>query len=54
MNSSTGSQWLLLPEKQLIEVYAADADIVIFTADDTLTGWTLLPGFTVAVRSLFP
>ncbi|MBZ0302789.1 MAG: Uma2 family endonuclease [Anaerolineae bacterium] len=45
--------WLVYPDKQLIEVYQADADDQILTADDSLDGGAMLPGFSVAVKALF-
>lgn len=45
---------LLIPEKRIVEVYQADADIQLLTAEDTFDGGTVLPGFSVAVSALFP
>jgi Uma2 family endonuclease len=44
--------WLVFPEQQVVEVYAAD-DEYILSADQTLTGGDLLPGFTLPVRQIF-
>jgi Uma2 family endonuclease len=44
--------WLVLPEKRLIEVYTA-ADEFVLTESDTLTGGDVLPGFELAVSSIF-
>jgi Uma2 family endonuclease len=45
--------WLIFPEKQHIEVYAANGDHLILTVDDVLNGGELLPEFDVAVRDVF-
>jgi Uma2 family endonuclease len=45
--------WLVFPQKQLIEVYRPDADVVILTADDMLEGGDVLPGFTLPVKDIF-
>ncbi|MGB1287188.1 MAG: Uma2 family endonuclease [Aggregatilineales bacterium] len=47
------SVWLIYPEKRLIEVYHQSADIKILTGQDTLTEDALLPGFSVAVSTIF-
>ena len=51
-----GTKMVLLayPEKRIIEVYQADADIQLLTAEDTLNGDDILPGFSVTVANLFP
>ncbi len=46
--------WLVFPEKRLIEIYQPEIDDQILTINDTLDGGTILPGFTVAVKDLFP
>lgn len=45
--------WELDPEKQSIEVYAPGQKKHTFGIDDTLDGGDVLPGFTLAVRTLF-
>ncbi len=45
--------WLILTEKQTIEVHE-QAKITILKIDDSLEGGTLLPGFTLPLRNLFP
>lgn len=45
--------WLVFPEKQLVEVYRPDVDVEILTRDDTLHGYEVLPGFTLAVAEVF-
>jgi Uma2 family endonuclease len=46
--------WLIFPEKNMIEVYEPDQDVVILLEDETLDGGDVLPGFTLPVRSVFP
>lgn len=43
--------WLVLPDKQIIEVYTADKQPL--TEADTLTGGEVLPGFALPVRQVF-
>ena len=45
--------WLVFPEKQLVEVYRPDVDVEILNHDDTLHGYDVLPGFTLAVAEVF-
>jgi Uma2 family endonuclease len=45
--------WLIYPEKKLIEVYRAGADSDILTGEDTLTGGTVLPEFSLPVKTVF-
>lgn len=45
--------WLVYPAKRLIEVLTADSRELL-GIDDTLTGGDVLPGFSVAVKQLFP
>lgn len=44
--------WLVLPAKHLIEVYTPDGESIL-TLDDVLDGGTVLPGFTLPVRTVF-
>jgi Uma2 family endonuclease len=44
--------WLILPDKRLVEIYAAD-DEQILTEADHISGGDLLPGFTLPVREIF-
>ncbi len=53
MTNGTQLVWLIYPEKQLVEVYAAGQDADLLTASDTLTGGPVLPGFSVPVSTLF-
>lgn len=45
--------WLIYPEKQIVEVYRNDADIDILTADETLSGYDVLPDFELKVSEIF-
>lgn len=45
--------WLVYPNYRLVEVYRPEADVEILGEEDTLTGGDVLPGFTLAVRTLF-
>lgn len=51
-----GTQMALLvyPEKRIVEVTLAAADLQLLTAEDTFDGGAVLPGFSVAVANLFP
>lgn len=51
--AGTALVWLVLPDKQVIEVYQPNADDQLLTAADTLTGEQALPGFSVAVAAVF-
>lgn len=43
----------MYPKKRLIEVLTP-TDRHLLTVDDTLSGGDVLPGFTLAVRDIFP
>jgi Uma2 family endonuclease len=45
---------LVYPEQRIIEVYRPDADVQILTERDTLDGGDVLPGFSLAVKDVFP
>lgn len=45
--------WLIFPEKQLVEVYRPGVDLEILNNSDTLTGYDLFPGFSLAVKDIF-
>src|SRR5215471_11999702 len=45
--------WLIYPAKRLVEVYRQNADSDILTADDTLQGDDILPGFALSVHEIF-
>ncbi len=53
LDNGTLLVWLVYPEKKLIEVYRQD-EIDILTADDTLSGYDILPDFKVRVDEIFP
>lgn len=48
----TSLVWQIDPRKRLVEVYTTPKDCRVLTATDTLDGGTLLPGFSVSVKSL--
>lgn len=45
--------WLVYPRQQLVEVLTP-TERYLLTIDDTLVGGDVLPGFTVAIREIFP
>ena len=46
--------WVIDPQQQTIHVYTAGSStITVLSGEDNLTGRSLLPGFTVAVRAVF-
>lgn len=45
--------WYVDPRKRTIEVYTSVNDVMTLTINDTLDGGTLLPGFSVAVATIF-
>jgi len=44
--------WLIIPNKQIVEIYTPDSEDVL-KADDTLSGGDVLPEFSLAVRDIF-
>jgi Uma2 family endonuclease len=45
--------WLIYPAREIVEVLTA-TERQLLTREDRLTGGDVLPGFSVAVRDLFP
>lgn len=45
--------WNVDPRRRTVTVHASDAETLVLTADETLDGGDLLPGFSVPVRTLF-
>lgn len=45
--------WLIIPDKQAVEVFTADAPITVLHAADSLDGGDVLPGFTLLVSAIF-
>lgn len=45
--------WLVYPEKRIVEAYLGSGEIQILTAEDTLDGGDVLPGFSMAVTEIF-
>jgi Uma2 family endonuclease len=52
LENGTQMVWLVFPRKQEIEVHEAEG-IKTLTIDDTLDGGSVLPGFTLALKSIF-
>lgn len=46
--------WLIDPEQKTVEVYTPGPRVTTLGLDDTLDGGDVLPGFTLAVRDIFP
>lgn len=44
--------WIVIPDKQIVEVYTLEDDWVL-NASDSLEGGAVLPGFTLAVKDIF-
>lgn len=45
--------WVIWPKTRTVTVYTLDAEPRIFTADETLDGGDVLPGFAASVAELF-
>lgn len=45
--------WVIDPEAQAIDIHTPGQPVQVLTADDTLNGGAILPGFTLAVRQIF-
>lgn len=50
----TGMVWLVFPDERAVEVYVQDEDVKTVGIDDALDGGSILPGFALSVRDLFP
>jgi Uma2 family endonuclease len=46
--------WILVPDQQVVEVYIPGQPVKIIGIDGTLDGGDVLPGFTLAVKDIFP
>ncbi len=46
--------WVAHPDNRTVDVYRPDTQTVTLTEDDTLDGDSILPGFTMPVRQVFP
>jgi len=53
LDNGTRLVWLVFPATRTVEVYDGDEDVVTLTMQDTLTGGTVLPDFTLSVTKLF-
>lgn len=45
---------LLFPDRQQIEIHTSDNPVRTLGIEDTLDGGDVLPGFTIAVKDIFP
>jgi Uma2 family endonuclease len=45
--------WLIFPESQTVEVYYGKEQDELLGVKDSLTGYDVLPGFSLAVREIF-
>lgn len=45
--------WVVYPKRRQVHLYTASREPQILTADDTLNGGEILPGFETPVRALF-
>lgn len=45
--------WLVFPETETVEVYYGKEDVATLGIDDSLTGYDVLPDFSLAVRQIF-
>lgn len=46
--------WVFYPEDKTVKVHAPDLPEQTLSIDDTLSGGDVLPGFTLAVKDVFP
>jgi Uma2 family endonuclease len=46
--------WVMRPEVKEVEVFVPNQPVQVLTVDDVLDGGEVLPGFTLAVKALFP
>jgi Uma2 family endonuclease len=46
--------WLIFPRQQIVEVYRPGQAIEMLSIKDTLEGYDVLPGFSMAVVEFFP
>ncbi|MCC6615126.1 MAG: Uma2 family endonuclease [Anaerolineae bacterium] len=52
LNNGTRLAWIVISEKQIVDVYAPDMEDLLI-ATDMLDGGDVLPGFTMAVKDIF-
>jgi len=45
--------WIVRPDEKLVEVFAPGQAVKILQADDTLDGGAVLPGFELALKTIF-
>lgn len=46
--------WVVDPQREVVELFAADGAMRLCEADDVIDGGDLLPGFSLPVRDCFP
>ncbi len=46
--------WLILPEAGIVEVYRDHSDEEMLQRPETLSGETVLPGFTLSLAAIWP
>lgn len=54
LNAGVGMVWVLLPDTREVTIYRRGHRPRILTAEDTIEGDDLLPGFSAVVANLFP
>jgi Uma2 family endonuclease len=53
LSAGTRLVWVVYPSSKTVAVYPPDSAGHIFTAEDTLDGGSVLPGFSLPVREIF-
>ena len=53
MSNGTKFLWVVYPDEQEIKVHQPNQNVIMLTADDTLTGGNILPDFSVPVKDIF-
>jgi Uma2 family endonuclease len=46
--------WVVRPDEKEVEIYIPNQPVQILTIDDTIDGSPVLPGFSLAVKAIFP
>lgn len=53
MTNGTKLLWVVYPDEQEIEVHQPNQTVITLKVDDTLTGSTVLPKFSVPIKDIF-
>lgn len=53
LEHGTQMVWLVFPDMQTVEVYIPNSDVIEHGINDTIDGGTVLPSFTLAVKTIF-